>query len=128
MARVAAAGVGLVAQQAYPSAQGKLDRMGERALGRRRLQVGVEDLRHFRGATGAGGDAAGLGRAEVPQVQIVYPCVRQAAPEQGLGEARPTRGGDGANIDQKLDARLLQPGHHLGQRGPLIAYGGDGRG
>mgnify|MGYP001806079608 CR=1 FL=1 len=124
---VAVLGMALEAQQADRPA-GPDDVGQNRAFGNRlgRLEMRVVDGFQVVPATGPRGKAA-VGRcAELAQVEIIDPPLRDAGGELALGKARSARGRDGADIDEERDARLRQRIDH-GRLGHLLVSDGEDR-
>ncbi len=122
---MAVLGLGFETQQGRGPLGGDLGRLRELELRLGFLQVRLEDLMHLLDAAGAGRLAAGLGRAQRPQVQIVDPRRLQAARQQGLGEAGASRGGHGADVQHDLHAGPLQPADDVIQGRALVADRGE---
>jgi hypothetical protein len=81
---VAAAGVGLVAEQGGLAVTGDLGGAGHLHLGGGLFEVLLEDPPHLLDATGAGGVAPGLGRAEIAQVAYSIPASARLAASSDL--------------------------------------------
>jgi hypothetical protein len=74
-----------------------------RQLRLRRFQLTFVYSPHLGDPALARGVAACLRSAERAQVKIVDPAFAKRCGERCLGEARTSRGGHGANVDQELD-------------------------
>ncbi len=65
------------------------------------------------------------GRSKRPQVDVVDPLLGEGVAERGLREAGPPRVRNGADVDDPLNARLLQGGEKFALGDALVTDGED---
>jgi hypothetical protein len=90
-----------------------------------KLELTRVDARHIRVPARPRCRPSFGGRAERLEVHVFDPSFFERAPKRGLRKARAPRQRQRTHVDHALDARLLQRGEELGDRGAFISDGED---